>query len=117
MAEARRQAAEKRGRNGERLAALYLHAQGDRIPERRLPTPMGEIDPIAKRGSLVAFFEVTFRTEVQIAAGAVTPASWQQIARAADHGMARHPALSDCGWRCDLIALAPRKLPQHIQEA
>jgi putative endonuclease len=117
MAEARRQAAEKRGRKGERLAALYLQARGDRIPERRLRSPMGEIDLIAKRGSLVAFVEVKFRTEVQIAAGAVTPASWQRIARAADDRTARHPALSDCGWRYDLIALAPRKLPQHIQDA
>jgi putative endonuclease len=117
MAEARRQAAEKRGRKGERLAALYLQARGDRIPERRLRSPMGEIDLIAKRGSLVAFVEVKFRTEVQIAAGAVTPASWQRIAQAADDWMSRHPALSDCGWRYDLVALAPRKLPQHVQDA
>ena len=78
---------------------------------------MGEADLIAKRGRLVAFVEVKYRAEVQIAAGAVTPASWQRIARAAEVWTARHPSLSDYGWRHDLIALAPRKLPQHIQDA
>ncbi|WP_290936600.1 YraN family protein [Hyphomonas sp.] len=117
MAEAKRQAAEKRGRKGEWLAAVYLQAKGYRILGRRVRTPMGEVDLIAKRGRLVAFVEVKFRAEVQIAAGAVTSASWQRIARAAEFWMARHPALSDCGWRYDLIALAPRKLPQHIQDA
>jgi putative endonuclease len=117
MAEARRQAAEKRGRKGEWLAALYLQAKGYRILDRRVRTPMGEVDLIAKRGRLVAFVEVKFRAQVENAAVAVTPASWQRIARAADFWMARHPALADCGWRYDLIALAPGKLPKHIQDA
>lgn len=117
MAERKRQAAEKRGRKGEWLAALYLQAKGYRILDRRVRTPMGEVDLIAKRGNLVAFVEVKFRADVQIAAGAVTPGAWQRIARAADFWMARHPALSDCGWRYDIVAVAPRKLPQHIQDA
>lgn len=117
MAEARRQAAEKRGRKGERLAALYLRAKGYRILDRRVRTPVGEVDLIAKRGNLVAFVEVKFRAQVENAAGAVTPAAWQRIARAADFWMARHPDLSGCGWRYDLIALAPGNLPQHIQDA
>lgn len=117
MAEGKWQAAEKPGRKGEWLAALYLRAKGYRIPGQRVRTPMGEADLIAKRGRLVAFVEVKYRAEVQIAAGAVTPASWQRIARAAEVWMARHPSLSDYGWRYDLIALAPRKLPQHIQDA
>ncbi|KCZ48591.1 MULTISPECIES: YraN family protein [unclassified Hyphomonas] len=78
---------------------------------------MGEIDLIAKRGNLVAFIEVKFRADVQIAAGAVTPSVWQRIARAADCWLARHPAHSDYGWHHDLIELAPRKLPQHLQDA
>lgn len=117
MAEAKRQAAEKRGRKGEWLAALYLQVKGYRILARRVRTPMGEVDLIAKRGNLVAFVEVKFRAEVENAAGAVTPAAWQRIGRAADFWMARRPSLSDCGWRYDLIAIAPAKLPQHIQDA
>lgn len=117
MAEGKRQAAEKRGRKGEWLAALYLQAKGYRILDRRVRTPMGEVDLIARRGNLIAFVEVKYRRDVQIAAGAVTPASWQRIARAADFWMARHPSLADCGWRYDLIALAPGKLPQHLQDA
>jgi putative endonuclease len=117
MAERKRQAAEKRGRKGEWFAALYLQAKGYRILDRRVRTPMGEVDLIARRGNLIAFVEVKYRRDVQIAAGAVTPASWQRIARAADFWMARHPSLADCGWRYDLIALAPGKLPQHLQDA
>ncbi|WP_321491227.1 YraN family protein [uncultured Hyphomonas sp.] len=117
MAERKRQAAEKRGRKGEWFAALYLQAKGYRILDRRVRTPMGEVDLIARRGDLIAFVEVKYRRDVQIAAGAVTPASWQRIARAADFWMARHPSLADCGWRYDLIALAPGKLPQHLQDA
>lgn len=117
MAERKRQAAEKRGRKGEWFAAFYLQAKGYRILDRRVRTPMGEVDLIARRGNLIAFVEVKYRRDVQIAAGAVTPASWQRIARAADFWMARHPSLADCGWRYDLIALAPGKLPQHLQDA
>ena len=117
MAERKRQAAEKRGRKGEWFAALYLQAKGYRILDRRVRTPMGEVDLIARRGNLIAFVEVKYRRDVQIAAGAVTPASWQRIARAADFWMARHPSLADCGWRYDLVALAPGKLPQHLQDA
>ena len=117
MAEAKRQAAEKRGRKGEWLAALYLQAKGYRILGRRVRTPMGEVDLIAKRGRLVAFVEVKYRAEVQIAAGAVTSASWQRIARAAEFWMARHPALADCGWRYDIVAVAPWQMPLHVRDA
>ena len=40
MAEAKRQAAEKRDRKGEWLAALYLRAKSYRILDRRVRTPV-----------------------------------------------------------------------------
>lgn len=117
MAKASRQAAEKRGRKGERLAALFLQAKGYRILDRRVRTPMGEVDLIAKRGALVAFVEVKHRASLDLATGSVTPGAWQRIARAADFWMARHPALVDCGWRYDIVAVAPGRLPRHIRDA
>ena len=117
MAEAKRQAAEQRGRKGERLAALFLQMRGYRILDRRVRTPLGEVDLIARRGDLVAFVEVKHRATLDAAAGSVTPQAWQRISRAADFWMARHPALAGCGWRYDIIALAPRHLPRHIQDA
>ena len=117
MAEQKRQAAEKRGRKGERLAALFLQAKGYRILDRRVRTPVGEVDLIAKRGRLVAFVEVKHRARLDLASASVTQGAWQRIARAADYWMARHPALADCGWRYDIVALAPAHLPRHIADA
>lgn len=116
-AEAKRQAAEQRGRKGERLAALFLQMKGYRILDRRVRTPMGEVDMVARRGPVVALVEVKHRATLEAAAGSVTPQAWQRISRATDFWMARHPALTGCGWRYDIVALAPRHLPQHIQDA
>jgi putative endonuclease len=117
MAEAKRQAAERRGRKGEWLAALFLRVKGYRILDRRVRTPVGEVDLIVKRGALVAFVEVKHRASLDLATGSVPPASWQRIARAAEFWMARHPALADCGWRYDIVAVAPRQMPRHIRDA
>jgi putative endonuclease len=117
MAEAKRQAAERRGRKGEWLAALFLRVKGYRVLDRRVRTPVGEVDLIVKRGALVAFVEVKHRASLDLATGSVTPASWQRIARAAEFWMARHPALTDCGWRYDIIAVAPGRMPRHIRDA
>lgn len=117
MAEGRRQAAERRGRKGESLAALYLRLKGYRILARRVRTPVGEVDLIAEKSGVVAFVEVKVRRGMDSAIGAVTPASWQRIARAADSWMARHPAYSDYGWRYDIIAMSPGKMPRHLRDA
>ena len=117
MAEGKRQAAEKRDRKGEWLAALYLRAKGYRILDRRVRTPMGEVDLIAKRGGVVAFVEVKHRKTLDLAADSVTQRSWQRIDRASEYWMARHPALATCGWRYDIVAIAPWQLPRHIRDA
>ena len=56
-----RLAAEKRGRQGERIAAWWLRLKGWQILARRVKTRAGEIDLIARRGSLVIFVEVKAR--------------------------------------------------------
>jgi putative endonuclease len=117
MAEAKRQAAERRGRKGEWLAALFLQVKGYRILGQRVRTPVGEVDLIVKRGALVAFVEVKHRASLDLATGSVTPASWQRIARTAEFWMARHPALADCGWRYDIVAVTPGRLPRHVRDA
>ena len=52
---------EARGRRGEALAAWYLRLKGWRILAKRVKTPRGEIDLIARRGNVVAFVEVKWR--------------------------------------------------------
>lgn len=117
MAEGRRQAAERRGRKGEWLAALCLQAKGYRILDRRVRTPVGEIDLIALKGGIVAFVEVKARRRRDDAIAAVTPHAWQRIARAAEFWMARHPSLAGHGWRYDIVAVSPNTLPHHIRDA
>ena len=117
MAEAARQRAERRGRTGETLAAIFLRLKGYRILEARLRTPVGEIDLIASKGRIIAFVEVKARANRDHALGAVTPAGWQRISRAADFWMARRPRYADFGWRYDLIAVQPWRLPVHLRDA
>jgi len=102
---------------GETLAALWLRLKGYRILATRLRTPVGEIDLIASKGRIIAFVEVKARARRDHALGAVTPAGWQRISRAADFWMARRPHYADHGWRYDLIAIQPWHAPIHVCDA
>lgn len=114
---ARRKAAERRGRTGEALAALFLRLKGYRILASRVRTPVGEIDLVAEKAGIIAFVEVKARRETALALEAVSPHAWQRIARAAENWMARRPHYAGHGWRYDLIAIAPRRLPVHLRDA
>jgi putative endonuclease len=113
----RREAAEARGRSAEALAAWWLRAKGYRVLSRRVRLPVGEIDLVARKGDLIAFIEVKERATIDAALGSVTPASWRRISRAAESWMAQRPRYNDCGWRYDLIAIAPGHLPAHLRDA
>ncbi|WP_235527966.1 YraN family protein, partial [Sphingomonas sp. Leaf38] len=56
-----RQVAEAAGRRGERLAGWWLRLKGWSILDRRVRTPAGEVDIVARKGTLVAFVEVKTR--------------------------------------------------------
>jgi hypothetical protein len=58
--QANRIAAEARGRRGEDEAALFLEGLGFEIIARRVKTPRGEVDLIARAG-LTVFAEVKWR--------------------------------------------------------
>ena len=117
MAEARRRAAEQRGRTGEAIAAGFLRLKGYRILARRVRTPVGEIDLVVRKAGIVAFVEVKARKQADVALASVPPASWQRIACAAEYWMARRPAYADYGWRYDLIAIMPGRWPVHLRDA
>ena len=114
---AKRQIAEARGRQAERRAALWLRLKGYSILASRVKLPVGEIDLVARKGKLIAFVEVKARARQEDALGAVSVQSWQRIARAAEAWMGQRPKLADYGWRYDIVALAPGRLPHHLKDA
>jgi putative endonuclease len=77
----------------------------------------GEIDLIAEKSGIVVFVEVKARRQANAAVSAVTLHVWNRIARAANHWMAKHPRYSEHGWRCDITAIAPSRLPVHLRDA
>ena len=58
-----RQAYEKAGRRAETLAVTWLRLKGYLVLERRYKTRQGEIDIIAKKGSIIVMAEVKQRSD------------------------------------------------------
>jgi putative endonuclease len=117
MADPRRRDAELRGRQAERIAALWLRLKGYSVLDRRVRTPYGEIDLIARQGRVIVFVEVKARPRLADALEAVPPSGWLRISRAAETWRGGRAQFGDHGWRYDLIALAPGHLPVHVRDA
>lgn len=113
----RREEAEARGRRAEALAAWWLRAKGYTILARRVKLHMGEIDLVTRKGDVICFVEVRERATRGEALGCMTPAAWRRTSRAAENWMAERPRFNECGWRYDIIAIAPGYLPSHVKDA
>ncbi len=111
----RRQGAERLGRRAESIAAWYLRLKGYRIVARRFRTPSGEVDIVAKRGSVLAFVEVKARRDMDVGLDSVTNTGRTRIARAAGAWLSRYPGAAQLDLRFDLIVVAPRRWPLHLQ--
>ena len=112
----RRARAERRGRRGETLAAWYLRLTGWRILARRVKTPRGEVDLVARRGRTLAFFEVKWRAVADQLGDAVDAYRLRRVAAAAAAIAPRFARAGDVQ-RIDVLLLAPRRLPRHIVNA
>ena len=115
MSERRR--AYKRGHAAERRCSLLLRCTGWRILARRYRTPVGEIDLIAKRGNIVAAIEIKARRTLTDVLEAVTPRQQRRIERAAAAFLSHHPKWSNLGFRFDVMAVTPWRLPKHVTDA
>jgi putative endonuclease len=111
-----RRDAEAAGRRGERLAAWWLRLKGWRILDRRVRTPAGEVDLVARRGNLVAFVEVKARTTAAELDWAIDQRRLARVAAAAEVLMPRYAGPGD-DIRVDVILLAPGTRPRHIENA
>jgi putative endonuclease len=113
-----RRAAEKRGRRGETWATILLVLKGYRILGRRVRTPAGELDLVAKAPSgVICFIEVKARDDVRTALESLRPRQRQRIARAASLYLAARPGLAAKGLRFDTVTVATRSLPRHHRDS
>ena len=111
-----RRAAEASGRRGERIAGWWLRLKGWRILDRRVRTPAGEIDLVARRGNLIAFVEVKTRATEGELDFAIDERRLMRVAAAAEILMHRYAGPGD-DVRIDVILLAPGTAPRHIENA
>ena len=113
----KRRAAYGRGLAAERLCALRLRLTGWRILARRYSTPVGELDIVARRGALVAFIEVKYRTQHQGALEALGAHQRRRIENAATIFLSRHPKWRKLSLRFDLMVVSPWRWPSHLPDA
>ena len=101
-----RQVAFRLGISAESRAAAFLIAKGFRILARRWKSPVGEIDIVARRRSLLVFVEVKARAQLDDAAWSETDRQRARIVAAAEAWLAanadsriRDIPSTPCWWR------------------
>jgi putative endonuclease len=111
-----RRKAERSGRIGESAAAWWLRLKGWRILARRVRTPAGEVDLVARRPGLVAFVEVKRRATGAELDFAIDQRRLARVAAAAEMLASRYMEAGD-DMRVDVILIAPGRMLRHIENA
>lgn len=111
-----RRRAERKGRVGETAAAWWLRLKGWRILDRRVRTPVGEVDLIARRPGLVAFVEVKARATAGELDFAIDERRLARVAAAAEYLAPRYVQPGD-DLRIDVVLVAPGRMLRHIENA
>lgn len=101
------------GRRGETIAAWYLLLCGWSIKARRVKTPRGEVDLVARRGRIVAFVEVKWRASGAGLDLAVDHHRLRRVGAAAEVLAARFARAGDT-IRVDVLLIAPWRWPRRI---
>jgi putative endonuclease len=94
-----------------------LIAKGFRILARRWRSPVGEIDIIARRRSLLVFVEVKARETLDDAAWSVTERQRSRIIAAAEAWLAQNADDRIHDIRFDAMLVAPGRIPRHVPAA
>jgi putative endonuclease len=105
------------GLSAETRAAWYLRLKGYRILARRYKVARGEIDLVARKGTILAFVEVKARVAEVDALAAVGPKTRRRIEAAADIWGTKYPYYQTFSWRYDIIVVTPGRWPLHIVDA
>jgi putative endonuclease len=98
------------------MAGWWLRLKGWRILERRVRTPVGEVDLVVRRGNLIAFVEVKTRATGAELDFAIDERRLARVAAAAEYLMPRFAGPGD-DIRIDVVLIAPRMPPRHIENA
>jgi putative endonuclease len=112
---AKRRARNRRGWLAEIWVAAMLMAKGYRVLGRRVRTGAGEIDLVVRRGDRLVFVEVKQRQTMCDPETSVSDRQRRRIRRAADVWLARHPRHQACEICFDLVLVAPRRWPRHVE--
>jgi len=111
----------RQGMLAESLAVWALRLKGYQIVGRRIRqkkgTGAGEIDIVARRGWTLAFVEVKRRASVADGLAAVSPSQQQRLCRAAEWFLKTNTQYQDFSLRFDVMVVAPRRWPTHVQNA
>jgi putative endonuclease len=108
-----RQRAERGGRRAESIAAWWLRLKGWAILARRVRTPLGEVDLVARRGRTLAFVEVKARATAGEAERSLDEYRLRRVAAAAGAIAHRYGEAGD-DIRIDALFIVPRRLPRHL---
>jgi putative endonuclease len=112
-----RRSAVRRGLMAETACVWLLRLKGYRVLARQYRVPVGEVDILARRGSIVAAIEVKARDHWDQAAEAVGRRQRRRIARATEQFLASRPDLAGCQIRFDVMLVVPRRWPRHLPGA
>lgn len=102
------------GREAEAAAAGFLERQGWRVLARRVRTPAGEIDIVARRRGLVAFIEVKARATAAELDLALDERRLVRVAAAAEALAARFLEPGD-DMRIDAVLVGPNGAIRHLE--
>jgi putative endonuclease len=110
-----RQRAHRLGHSAEWRAVWRLRLAGYSILARRYKTKLGEIDIVARRGSILAFIEVKARADFEQATFALNGRQFGRVASAASLFVARHPHYANHSLRFDAM-LVVGFWPRHMRD-
>ncbi len=107
----------EKGLLSELCALIFLWLKGYRVLKWRYKTKVGEVDIIAKRGSLIVFVEVKKRVSKAQALEAVDFKSRRRIEKTAQHFLKNKPLFQRCEVRFDVMPISFGFMPQHLKKA